>query len=115
MRYFVVIPAAGSGRRFNAVVPKQYAALGSSTVIEHSLAPFEADADCIGIAVVVAEGDTTWPIISARRTRVIETVPGGAERVHSVRAGLRALSVHARPDDWVMVHDAARPCFAAPD
>jgi len=115
MRYFLVVPAAGSGRRFNAAVPKQYAALGSSTVIEHSLAPFEADADCVGIVVVVAEADTTWPDISARHTRVIETAPGGAERVHSVRAGLRALAARARDDDWVMVHDAARPCFAARD
>ena len=40
MRYFVIIPAAGSGRRFAASLPKQYAALGSSTVIEHALAPF---------------------------------------------------------------------------
>ena len=53
--------------------------------------------------------------IAARRTRLIETAPGGAERVHSVRAGLRVLAKHAREDDWIMVHDAARPCFAAGD
>jgi 2-C-methyl-D-erythritol 4-phosphate cytidylyltransferase len=115
VRYFLVIPAAGSGRRFAASLPKQYAALGTSTVIEHALAPFEADADCTGIVVVIAADDTLWPAIAARRTRLIETAPGGAERVHSVRAGLRALAQHAREDDWIMVHDAARPCFAASD
>jgi 2-C-methyl-D-erythritol 4-phosphate cytidylyltransferase len=115
VRYFLVIPAAGSGRRFAASVPKQYAALGSSTVIEHALAPFESDPDCTGIVVVVADDDTMWPAIAARRTRLIETAPGGAERVHSVRAGLRVLAKHAREDDWIMVHDAARPCFAASD
>jgi len=115
VRYFVVIPAAGSGRRFAASVPKQYAALGTSTVIEHALAPFESDPDCTGIVVVVANGDPTWPDIAARRTRLIESAPGGAERAHSVRAGLAALAKHARDDDWVMVHDAARPCFSVAD
>ncbi|HTU68530.1 MAG TPA: 2-C-methyl-D-erythritol 4-phosphate cytidylyltransferase [Steroidobacteraceae bacterium] len=115
MRYFVVIPAAGSGRRFSSSVPKQYAALLTSTVIEHSLAPFEADPDCVGIVVVVSPGDATWPTIAARRSRLIETAPGGAERVHSVRAGLAALAKHAREDDWILVHDAARPCFAPAD
>jgi len=115
VRYFVVIPAAGSGRRFAASMPKQYAALGTSTVIEQALAPFESDPDCTGIVVVVASDDAAWPAIAARRSRVIETAPGGAERVHSVRAGLAALAKHARDDDWVMVHDAARPCFSAAD
>ena len=115
MRYFLVIPAAGSGRRFSTAVPKQYAALGSSTVIEQALAPFEADPDCAGIVVAVAAGDATWPGIAARRTRVIETARGGEQRAHSVRNALRALVGRARDDDWIMVHDAARPCFAASD
>jgi 2-C-methyl-D-erythritol 4-phosphate cytidylyltransferase len=115
MRYFVVIPAAGSGRRFSAAVPKQYAALGSSTVIEHALGAFESDPDCAGIVVVVAADDTMWPAIAARRSRLIESVPGGAERAHSVRNGLRALAARVRDDDWIMVHDAARPCFTTQD
>jgi 2-C-methyl-D-erythritol 4-phosphate cytidylyltransferase len=115
VRYFLVIPAAGSGRRFSAAVPKQYAALGTATVIEHALAPFESDPDCTGIVVVVATDDLLWPPIAARRTRLVEAAPGGAERVHSVRAGLAALAKHARDDDWVMVHDAARPCFTRDD
>jgi 2-C-methyl-D-erythritol 4-phosphate cytidylyltransferase len=115
VRYFLVIPAAGSGRRFAASVPKQYAALGTATVIEHALAPFESDPDCTGIVVVVAIDDPLWPPIAARRTRLVEAAPGGAERVHSVRAGLAALAKHARDDDWVMVHDAARPCFTRAD
>lgn len=115
MRYFVVIPAAGSGRRFSSSAPKQYAALGSSTVIEHALAPFEADPDCAGIVVALSGDDSTWPQIAARRTRVIRTAQGGAERAHSVRNALLSLVSHARDDDWIMVHDAARPCLAASD
>jgi len=109
------MPAAGSGRRFATSTPKQYAALGASTVIEHALAPFEADPDCAGIVVVVAPDDPAWPAIAARRTRLVESAPGGAERAHSVRAGLAALARQARDADWVMVHDAARPCFSPAD
>ncbi len=115
MKYFVVIPAAGSGRRFAAAVPKQYAALAGATVIEHALAPFESDADCARIVVAIAADDAHWPGIAARRPPHVHTVPGGAERAQSVRAGLTKLSAFAGADDWVMVHDAARPCFAAAD
>jgi 2-C-methyl-D-erythritol 4-phosphate cytidylyltransferase len=115
MRYYLVIPAAGSGRRFAAAVPKQYAALGSSTVIEHALAPFEADADCVGICVAVANDDPLWPQIAARRSRLVQAANGGEQRAHSVRNALRMLAAQVRDDDWVMVHDAARPCFTAAD
>jgi 2-C-methyl-D-erythritol 4-phosphate cytidylyltransferase len=115
MRYYLVIPAAGCGRRFASAVPKQYAALGSSTVIEHALAPFEADPDCAGIVVAVAPDDHLWPAIAARRSRLVETAEGGEQRAHSVRNALRALAARARDDDWVMVHDAARPCITAAD
>jgi 2-C-methyl-D-erythritol 4-phosphate cytidylyltransferase len=115
MRYFVVIPAAGSGRRFSTSIPKQYAALGASTVIEHALAPFESDPDCAGIVVAVAADDVLWPAIAARRSRLIESVEGGAERAQSVRNALRALVARVRDDDWIMVHDAARPCFSVAD
>jgi 2-C-methyl-D-erythritol 4-phosphate cytidylyltransferase len=115
MRYFVVMPAAGSGRRFSADIPKQYASLGGATVIEHALAPFEADPDCAGIVVAVAADDTLWPAIAARRTRLIETAPGGSERAHSVHSGLIVLGARVRDDDWIMVHDAARPCLGQDD
>jgi 2-C-methyl-D-erythritol 4-phosphate cytidylyltransferase len=115
MRYFLVVPAAGSSRRFSSPVPKQYAPLGAATVIEHALAPFESDRDCEGIVVAVSKEDSLWPAIAARRSRVIETVGGGDERAHSVRNALHALISVARDDDWIMVHDAARPCFSPSD
>ena len=115
MRYYLVIPAAGSGRRFSPAQPKQYAPLGSSTVIEHALEVFEADPDCAGIVVALAVGDATWPAIAARRSRLIEAAEGGEHRAHSVRNALRALAARVRDDDWIMVHDAARPCFTVSD
>jgi 2-C-methyl-D-erythritol 4-phosphate cytidylyltransferase len=115
MRYFLVIPAAGSGRRFSSHVPKQYAALQGSTVIEHALAPFQADPDCAGIVVAIAADDPLWPAVAARCQRPIESTAGGEQRAHSVRNALHALAARVRDDDWIMVHDAARPCFAAGD
>jgi 2-C-methyl-D-erythritol 4-phosphate cytidylyltransferase len=114
MRYHLVIPAAGSGRRFAASTPKQYARLGSSTVIEHALAPFEADPDCASISVAISADDPHW-FATAERHPDITSVPGGDQRAHSVRNALRALASHVRADDWVFVHDAARPCFTAED
>lgn len=114
MRYWLVMPAAGRGRRFGDAVPKQYAPLHGRTVIEWALAPFLADRRCAGAVVVVAAGDPHWARLAARVPRV-DTVPGGAERCESVRNGLASLAERANGADWVMVHDAARPCVTTQD
>lgn len=109
MHYWLVMPAAGAGRRLGAPTPKQYLPLAGRTLIEWALAPFTADPRCRGIVVALAADDPYWPALTpgwpAGR---VSTTPGGAERSDSVLAGLAALP--AQPDDWVLVHDAARPC-----
>lgn len=118
MRYWVVMPAAGVGRRFGDARPKQYAPLQGRTVIEWALAPFLADARCAGVVVALAAGDPYWPEVAARLTAplpVVHLASGGTERSHSVLNGLRALEGRAGPEDWVLVHDAARPCLSAQD
>ncbi|HJS88386.1 MAG TPA: 2-C-methyl-D-erythritol 4-phosphate cytidylyltransferase [Steroidobacteraceae bacterium] len=110
--YWLVMPAAGIGRRFGADRPKQYAPLCGRTVIEWALAPFLADSRCAGAVVAVAEEDRHWRMIAP--ANVLAT-PGGRERSHSVRNGLAALAERARADDWVLVHDAARPCLSRED
>jgi len=114
-RFWVVVPAAGSARRMGATVPKQYLALAGRTVIEWSLAPFLAHARTTAVVVVLAEQDRRWPQTSVAGAAKIATTVGGAERMDSVLAGLRALQDRAAPDDWVLVHDAARPCLSAID
>ena len=114
-RFWVVVPAAGSARRMGATVPKQYLALAGRTVIEWSLAPFLAHARTTAVVVVLAEQDQRWPQTSVAGAAKIATTVGGAERMDSVLAGLRALQDRAAPDDWVLVHDAARPCLSAID
>jgi 2-C-methyl-D-erythritol 4-phosphate cytidylyltransferase len=108
------MPAAGAGRRFSDRMPKQYAPLHGRTVLEWSLAPFLSDARCAGAAVVIAPTDTWWPKISERISPVT-VAQGGGERSESVRSGLQALNRKAQPGDWVLVHDAARPCLSNVD
>jgi 2-C-methyl-D-erythritol 4-phosphate cytidylyltransferase len=111
VRYGLVVPAAGSGRRLGTAIPKQYQEIAGRTLLEYSLRPFLADVECMQICVAVAADDARWPALRARlaNSRVV-SVLGGAERVHSVRAGLEALAHDLQPNDWVLVHDAARPC-----
>ena len=112
MRYWLVMPAAGIGRRFGADRPKQYAPLCGRTVIEWALAPFLSDPRCAGAVVALAEDDPYWVSVAPRTVCV---APGGQERSHSVRNGLTALAGRANRDDWVLVHDAARPCLPRQD
>ena len=121
MRYWLVMPAAGVGRRFGNTKPKQYAPLQGRTVIEWALAPFLADPSCAGVSVSLAADDPYWGEVADRLAKLPGRVPelsfagGGVERSHSVRKGLAALGARAAPDDWVLVHDAARPCLSPDD
>ncbi len=114
--YWVVVPAAGIGSRMNAPVPKQYLKLAGRCVIEHTLARLCAHPK-IGAVIVSLSADDEWwrEIDTDRFAKPIISVLGGAERCHSVLNGLRALAERAAGDDWVLVHDAARPCLRVAD
>ena len=115
-KYWAVVPAAGSSRRMaGAALPKQYLQLAGRTVIEWAIAPLLERGDCERIVVVLAGQDRHWQELPVARHPKIVTATGGAERVDSVRAGLRALASQATERDWVLVHDAARPCLRAAD
>ena len=113
--YWAVIPAGGIGRRMGADRPKQYLQLLGRTVIEHSLLPFCEHPLIKGIVVVVADDDNFWPAMAPARHPRVATAPGGVERCHSVLSGLKRLAGLADDGDWVLVHDAARPCVTISD
>lgn len=115
-KYWAVVPAAGSSRRMaGTTLPKQYLQLAGRTVIDWALAPFLERDDCERVVVVLAEQDRHWQGLALARHPKIVTATGGTERVDSVRAGLHALASQASERDWVLVHDAARPCLRAAD
>ena len=113
MLYWFVMPAAGAGRRFGGA--KQYARLGEHTMLEVSLRPFLEDAQCAGGSLVLAADDPQRERLRQVLPPRIQLVDGGQERAQSVCKGLQALVARAAGDDWVLVHDAARPMLSAGD
>ncbi|RMG36477.1 MAG: 2-C-methyl-D-erythritol 4-phosphate cytidylyltransferase [Gammaproteobacteria bacterium] len=107
---WAVIPAAGVGRRMGASLPKQYLPLGDRLVIDHSIERLLLHPSIDGLCVVLGEHDQWWDQTEFAGHPDVVRVPGGAERCDSVLNALRWLISHAHADDWVLVHDAARPC-----
>jgi 2-C-methyl-D-erythritol 4-phosphate cytidylyltransferase len=110
-RVFGLIPAAGRGTRMGGDLPKQYAPLAGRPMLQHAIDALLADRRIESVLVVVAAGDERW-LPRAVDARVEFAATGGASRAESVRNGLARLALRAGAADWVLVHDAARPCLA---
>jgi 2-C-methyl-D-erythritol 4-phosphate cytidylyltransferase len=114
-RLFAIVPAAGQGTRIGDPVPKQYLALAGKPMVFHGLAALARVARIERIFVVLAPGDPHWARHdwSALGARVEPLFAGGLHRAQSVLNALAALEERIAKDDWVLVHDAARPCLRA--
>jgi len=112
-RHYAIVPAAGSGARFGAEKPKQYLDLLGRPLIFHTLAALTAHPAIERVWVVLAPDDPWWPRYDwSELGPKLETVRcGGATRAASVGNGLSAAAM-AADDDWILVHDAARPCLS---
>ncbi len=114
--FWAVIPAAGVGARMRADRPKQYLRLGERTVLEHTLNCFLGHPTLKGLVVCLSEDDPYWPGLACAGDPRITRAAGGCERADSVLSGLlHLLTLGAREDDWVLVHDAARPNLSRDD
>ncbi len=114
-RLWAVVPAAGRGARFGGDVPKQYLEVSGEPVLAHTLRALLAHPKVQGAVVVLAEGDERWPGWREFEGKPLLTCIGGDARADSVLAGLAALPDSVRADDFVLVHDAARPNLSAAD
>lgn len=112
-RIWAVVPAAGRGARMGSEIPKQYLELAGRTILEHTLERLLNEARIASIVVALAADDAQGEAIAAACGQRVRTTLGGAERCHSVLNGITALG--ALDADWVLVHDAARPCLRAAD
>jgi len=112
-RHHALIPAAGSGSRMGGNTPKQYLPLLGRPLIAHTLNALSADPRIESIVVVLSPQDEDWPRHdwSAWQDRLRVLHCGGATRAESVLNGLDAMGAWCAADDWVLVHDAARPCL----
>lgn len=114
-RYWAVVPAAGVGRRMGGAIPKQYLEINGKPVLQHTLERL-LSIECIdSIRVALGQDDGYWPDLPFADHPRIRAVPGGQERSDSVYSALVHLADDARPDDWVLVHDAARLCLTPGD
>ena len=113
-RIWFLIAAAGRARRFGGPIPKPYLKIAGKTLLEHSLRTLSAVPGVAGGVVVLAPGDRRFRRLPMALRRRVVAATGGPTRALSVLNGLNAL-VTAGEDDWVLVHDAARPCLLRRD
>ena len=112
---WAVVPAAGSGRRFGGDTPKQYLNVAGRPLLEHTLRALLAHPGIDAAMVAIAPDDPYWAGWREMEGKPIYTCMGGGERADSVLAALMALPATVDEDQWVLVHDAARPCVPAMD
>ena len=108
---WAVIPAAGVGRRMGGGEPKQYLRIAGRTVVEHAAGAVLASARVRLLVLAHHPDDARLGCLPLARDPRVALVAGGAERCDSVLAALAHLRPLACDDDWVLVHDAARPCL----
>jgi 2-C-methyl-D-erythritol 4-phosphate cytidylyltransferase len=113
--FWAIVPAAGVGKRMNADRPKQYLKLADKTVLEQTLSRLIKAEVFSAIAVAISVEDPYWPELEISFHPLIITADGGLERADSVLSALTAIRQQAADNDWVLVHDAARPCITALD
>jgi 2-C-methyl-D-erythritol 4-phosphate cytidylyltransferase len=112
---WAIVPAAGSGSRMAADVPKQYLQIHGKTILEHTIERLASHPKIDGIVVAVAAEDNRFDSLRFQTDKSIIKTLGGKERCHSVKNALDELTRHGNDQDWVLVHDAARPCLRHED
>lgn len=113
--FWAIVPAAGVGKRMNADRPKQYLPLAGQTVIEHTLTRLLNAQVFERIVVAISDEDPYWFELAFAHHEKILRASGGKERADSVLSALNAIEKQASATDWVLVHDAARPCLTVSD
>jgi 2-C-methyl-D-erythritol 4-phosphate cytidylyltransferase len=110
-----VVPAAGRSTRVGGDIPKQYLPISGKPLLLCTLARLAAHPQIAGLIVVLAAADAHWPRIADLNGKPVLTAVGGNERADSVLAGLRNLRDRVTAEQFVLVHDAARPCVPLGD
>ena len=117
--FWLIVPAAGLGKRLGGEKPKQYQELYGKTVIECAIEPFLSLPTLKGIVVALNPEDKYWKTLPLASHPLIKAIEGGAERSASVLNALQTFATkkdtQVENDDWVLVHDAARPCIFQED
>ena len=110
-RCWAVVPAAGTGTRMDSGQPKQYLEVAGATILEHSVQALLACERIHGVVVALHPEDNRAMQLPVFGDERVQRVVGGEQRSDSVLAALAKLLVEGELEDWVLVHDAARPCL----
>lgn len=111
MAHYALVPAAGSGSRFGGELPKQYLMLHGKPLLQHALDRLLAQFPLARLYVVLAPDDELFETMITVTSNVIVLRCGGRTRGASVHNALSRMA--GVDDDWIVVHDAARPCVDA--
>lgn len=109
-----VVPAAGVGSRMQADRPKQYLKISGTTILEHTVEKLLSHPQVSQIVVAISDDDPYYPELALNQNPKVIRVSGGSERADSVLSALEYIA-EQQLGDWVMVHDAARPCVQLGD
>ena len=115
---WAIVPAAGIGKRMQSVMPKQYLSLNNRPVIEHTINALLQNENIAGLVIALQADDAYWPDTNIRSQKPVLRTTGGKERADSVLNAIHELFNYEQFDtdnDWVMVHDAVRPCLRQQD
>lgn len=115
MAIWGIVPAAGAGVRLGAEIPKQYLELSGKTILDCTLSRLVMIPQIQHITVMLGATDELWSTCQMAQHPLVKTAIGGESRCESVFNGLTSLAQVAAADDWVLVHDAVRPCVRIAD
>ena len=111
-KIWAIVPAAGVGSRMQLDRPKQYLEVAGKTVLQYSLECLLQHDAIQAVQLCLSANDAYWVDQGFQHEKLLPVIDGGAERSDTVIEGLNAIGAIANPLDWVMVHDAARPCLS---
>jgi 2-C-methyl-D-erythritol 4-phosphate cytidylyltransferase len=116
MKNFVaIIPAAGDSSRYSGEIPKQFLKLDDRTVLELSIKPLLDFSECLGVCVLVPNEDQYHKVLQITDNPKIFLAEGGTSRIDSVAKGVKFWQQSDLSYDYILIHDAARPCLRSSD
>lgn len=116
-KVWAIIPAGGIGERMGCEIPKQYLKIHGVPILHHTISRICECPDVDGVAIGISEDDRYWVSESFENLKIVGTYQGGVLRSDTVLNGMKYLHsvTEVAPDDWVLVHDAVRPCILQQD
>ena len=113
--FVAIIPAAGDSSRYSGEVPKQFLRVDGRTVLELSIKPLLDFSECLGVCVLVPPEDQYHKALEIKDNPKIFLVEGGTSRIDSVSKGVKFWQQSELSYDYILIHDAARPCLRSSD